>query len=96
MKADIEVNIETDNQRLVCSRSCVSSKELSNGWAMSGKYGPKENSVITCERFITVELVSSLFSPSTEVGLTAVVDMLVASIAMPKSCDVQVRWWRTG
>ena len=92
MKADIKVNTATDNRHLVSSHSWVSSKELSNGWAMSGKYGPKENSVITCERFITSELVRFLFSPSTEVGLTAVVNMLMASITMAKSCDVQVRW----
>jgi hypothetical protein len=36
------------------SRSSVSSSELSSGCVISGKYGPKENSVMTWERFITV------------------------------------------
>ena len=32
------------------------------------------------------------FPPNNEVKLTAVVNMLMASIAMSKSCDMQVRW----
>jgi hypothetical protein len=39
-------------------RSSVDSKELSNGWVMSGKWGPNENSVMTCERFISRGVVS--------------------------------------
>lgn len=34
-------------------RLSVDSKELSSGWTISGKKGPKENSVMTCERFIS-------------------------------------------
>ena len=35
-------------------RASVSSNELSKGWVISGKYGPNENSVITCDKFITI------------------------------------------
>ena len=59
---------------------------------ISGKYGPKENSVMTCDRFITALRVSNN-SPSrrTEPSrLTLVVDVLVAGISMSESCDVQV------
>ena len=59
---------------------------------ISGKYGPKENSVMTCDRFITALRVSNK-SPSrrTEQSrLTLVVDVLVAGIPMSESCDVQV------
>jgi hypothetical protein len=37
--------------------SWVTSNELSRGWVISGKYLPKENSVITCDIFITEMLV---------------------------------------
>ena len=59
---------------------------------ISGKYGPKENSVMTCDRFITALRVSNN-SPSrrTEQSrLTLVVDVFMTSVAMPESCDVQV------
>ena len=34
-------------------RSSVDSKELFNGWVMSGKWGRNENSAMRCERFIS-------------------------------------------
>jgi len=32
------------------------------------------------------------FLPNTEIGRTVVINMLMASIAMTKSCDVQIGW----
>ena len=46
---------------------------------------------MTCDRFITAKLVSNLALPHTETKLTVVVNMLMAGVAMPKGCDVQIR-----
>ena len=85
------ISIANGNRCMVISRSWVSSKELSNGWAMSGKYGPKENSVITCDKFIATEPVSIFFLHNTKIEPTVVVNVLMASITVPKSCNMQVR-----
>jgi hypothetical protein len=56
---------------------------------MSGKYGPKENSVITCDKFITAKLVRFSLSPIiTKNRFTAMVNVLVASIAVAEGCDM--------
>lgn len=48
--------------------------------------------MITCDRFITTELVKFLaLLLHIKTWLTVVVNMLTAGIAVPKSCDVQVR-----
>lgn len=73
------------------SRSWVSSNELSRGWVMSGKYGPNENSVMTCERFISVD--PSVRCLSLELTLhTRMINVFTACIAMAKGRNVQVRY----
>ena len=56
---------------------------------MSGKYGPKENSVMTCERFITAAGTTISTSLTSELNnLTRMVYMLVAGIAMSERGDM--------
>ena len=61
--------------------SWVTSNELSRGWVISGKYLPKENSVITCDIFIT-EVLMRISSTMGRRTLTAVVNMNITTIAM--------------
>jgi hypothetical protein len=69
--------------------SCVISKELSRGWVISGKYLPKENSVMTCERFMTVRHFVTCLK-KVMVTRTAVVDMDATAVAMADGSDVKV------
>ena len=70
-------------------RSWVISKELSRGWVISGKCLPKENSVMTCERFMTVKY-DKTFRTREIVIHTVVVDMEVTTVAMANGSDVKV------
>ena len=56
------------------------SKELSNDWVISGKWGPNENSVMTCERFISNGDVSWILWKRE--GRSVMVYMLIARITM--------------
>lgn len=71
-------------------RSWVTSKELSRGWVISGKKGPKENSVITCERFMTVKTHLLMGCLNEMVELTLVGCKIVALITMSNSRDVEI------
>ena len=66
-------------------RSSVVSKLISNGCDIAGKNGPKENSWIMCERFITVV---SFALPTRR---AIMIGMLIAHVAMAKSRDVKIR-----
>lgn len=56
---------------------------------MSGKCAPNENSVMTCERFISdVNLVRICVTVCREGPPTSMVNVLIASISMTKGGDV--------
>lgn len=69
--------------------SCVTSKELSRGWVISGKCLPKENSVMTWERFMTMKQISTCIERRV-VTRTAVIDMNVTTVAMAEGSNVKV------
>ena len=69
--------------------SCVTSKELSRGWVISGKCLPKENSVMTWERFMTTKHINTWIKRRI-VTRTAVIDMNITTVAMAEGSNVEV------
>ena len=63
-------------------------KELSNGCIMSEKWGRNENSVMTCERFISKGDVS--LDVGEKKGRTVMVYMFIARITMAEGSDVKI------
>lgn len=70
-------------------RSWVISKELSRGWVISGKCLPNENSVMTCERFMTVKR-DKAYRTREMVIRTVVVDMKVTTVTMADGSNMKV------
>ena len=70
------------------TRSSVDLKELSNGCVMSGKWGRNENSVMTCERFISKGDVS--LDVGEKAARTVMVHMFIARITMAEGSDVKI------
>ena len=67
----------------------MTSKELSRGCVISGKYLPKENSVITCDMFIAVKPVGICLTQRREEH-TIVVNVNTTAIAMAECGNVEV------
>ena len=72
-------------------RSGASSKELSSGCVISGKYGPNENSVMTCDKFMTASS-SVNRNGRGPARHTFVVNMFPRRIAVPDGRDVKISW----
>ena len=70
------------------SRSSVDLKELSNDCVMSGKWGRNENSVMTCEWFISKGDVS--LDVGEKEGRPVMVCMFIARITMAEGSDVKI------
>ena len=60
---------------------------------MSGKYGPKENSSMTWERFMpTLRFDNGTLAGNVYNRLTIMWDMFITGVPMTQSSDVEISW----